>query len=99
MSTLPKLPLHDFPGLEEQVIATALHAALDDLLRGSLSGHQFDALLNGVTERLFHVDVLSGGQRVEDHAMVPMLGSSDQDDIDLFIVQEILILPVTSRLA
>ena len=53
---------------------------------------QLQGLLDGVAHRLFEIDVLAGLDGVDGHACVPVIGSGDQNGIDLGIAENVLVL-------
>lgn len=84
----------DFATFEVEVVGAALHADLDDLFGVFFRLHEFDTLLRRLAEGLFDVDILAGGERVEDHSVMPMLGRGDEDGLDFLVVEELLVVPI-----
>jgi hypothetical protein len=54
----------------------------------------FDAFRRGVGERLLTVDILAGFEGIEDHRLVPMVGSGDGDAIYGGIGEQVVIIRV-----
>ena len=72
------------------VLAEALlHADLADAVVDASRLHDGRAFVDGQRQRLFHVDVFAGVQRVDGAAGVPVIGSRDQHRIDVFRVQQL----------
>ena len=85
---------HDIPAFDEEVVAAALHAHLNDALGSAFGVHQFGALLRGVAQRLFDVHVLARRQGIQHHLGVPVLGGGDQHRLNVFVGQQLLVIAV-----
>ena len=60
-----------------------LHAALQNLLAGTHRAGERGAFLDGVGDRLFQINVFAGGQGIDRHANVPVVGRRDEHGIDV----------------
>jgi hypothetical protein len=84
----------DAAGVLVEVVAAALHADLDDVLRTLLGVDQGDALLGSLAEGFFDVDVLAGGEGVEHHLSVPVLRGGDEDGGDVLVFEQGLVVAI-----
>src|SRR5258708_11485412 len=69
--------LNEIHGVAEVAPTALLHAALQDLFAGADRARERRALLDGVGDRLFEINVLAGGDGVNGHAHMPMVRRSD----------------------
>src|SRR5207245_8037236 len=86
-------------GLPEAVVAGALRADLQDLLRAPDAVAQLDGLLDGVRHRLLDIDVLARLQGVDRDLRVPMVRRGDEDRINIVSVDDLAIVEVAVALA
>ena len=60
--------------------------------------HHQDAFVNGVADGLFNVNILAGLAGLNHHQRVPVVGSTHDDDIDIFAVEHLAEIGVGLRL-
>ncbi len=77
--------LDEIDGVAEMAPTALLHAALEDLLAGADGFGEDGAFFERVGDGLFEVDVFAGGDGVGGDANVPMIGSRDEDGVELLI--------------
>jgi hypothetical protein len=58
---------------------------LEDAIAGANGTGEGGAFLECVRDRLFKIDVFAGGERVESHADVPVVGCGDEDGVERLI--------------
>ena len=80
--------IDDLLAEQEVIPAALLRAGLDDLLRGFDDPDHLGAFGDRVRDRLLDVDVLAGGDGVERHRLVPVIGRADHDRVDLAVVED-----------
>ncbi len=71
--------------------AALLHAALQNLLAGAHGFREGGTLFDGVRDGLFEIDIFAGGNGVDGHGDVPVVGRRDEDGIDLFTEHLVII--------
>src|SRR4029077_70173 len=95
----PEAPaLNEIHGVAEVAPTPLLHAALQYLFAGAHRIRKCRALLDGVGDRLFKVDVFAGGYGVDGHAHMPMVGRGDNDSVQL-LLKKFAIIRVDGRYA
>ncbi len=77
--------LNEIDGVAEVAPAALLHAALQNLFAGAHRALQRNAFLNGVSDRLFQKDVFAGGEGVDGHAHMPVVGRGDDNGVELLL--------------
>ena len=85
---------HEFGGLLERRRRAALRAHLRHALRALGGFHHLAALDDGQRERLLHVHVLAGIAGVDEHQRVPVVGRGDDDRVDVFVVQQLVVVVI-----
>ena len=75
--------LNHIDGIVKVRPATLLHAALQNLLAGTNRVSEFGALLDGMGDRLFQIDVLARRQGVDRHGHVPVVRRRDDHCINV----------------
>jgi hypothetical protein len=84
--------------------AALLHATLKNLFAEADCVNERGALLDGVGDRLFQVDVLARGDRIGGDLNVPVVRRRDEYSVDLLVVEDFAVVevrcgePVGSRL-
>ena len=77
-----------------EAVGAVLRADLDDALALGGDAHDLLRFFDGVGQRLLDVDVLAGGERVEQHAVMEMLRRGDDDRVDGLVGQQFLVVDV-----
>ena len=85
------LPLIKFAGLGAEHGTDALRADLHDAIIFLRCGDHLEALGDGVRHGLFAVDVFAGVAGIDDDALVPVVGNGGDDAVDIFAVEQFLI--------
>ena len=80
--------LDEINGVAEVRPTALLHAALEDLLAGADCFGEGFAFFNGVGDGLLEVDVFARGEGVDGHFDVMVVGSGDEDGVDVFVVED-----------
>ncbi len=84
--------VEDLLGLGEEGGAGALRADLDDAVRLFGGGDHGGTVCHSVGHGLFAVDVFAGGEGVNHDLLVPVVGDGDNDSLDVFVGEQLLIL-------
>ena len=84
----------DLAGLVEVLAAAALVANLDDLFRGFHFGDHVFALGDGPRQRLLDVGVFPGPHRVEEDAVVEVVGRRDDHPVDVLAREKVEVIDV-----
>lgn len=74
-----------------EAVRAVLRSHLDDALALRRDAHDLLRLLHRVGERLLHVDMLPGGQRVQQHPMVKVFGRRDDDRVKRLVGEQLLV--------
>jgi hypothetical protein len=74
-------------GFFQAVIGAALSAGLDDAIIFASGLDELSALPDVVGNGLFQIDILAGLAGPHAHERMPMIGSGDGDNIDVFIIE------------
>ena len=77
-----------------EAVGAILRADLHDALRRLYGAHDLLRLFHAVRQRLLDVDVLARGQGVEQHAVVQMFGSGDEDSVHFLVGQQITVVEI-----
>ena len=91
--------IHDLLAEDPVVPAPLLGAGLHHLLRGLDGRDHGRALVDGVRDGLLDVDVLAGGDGLERHRLVPVIGSADEDRVYVLVVEHAAVVGDLRRLA
>jgi hypothetical protein len=86
---LPELTfLNDLRGLLEMRAGTLLRAELDDTIGALVGPQRFDGTFDGIGERLLHVHVLAGRDRLDQHLAMPVIGRRDVHRVHVLAVED-----------
>ena len=77
--------VNEIDGIAEVAPTALLHAALQNLFTGADRMLECGTFLNGVSDGLFEIDVFAGGQGVDSHAHMPVVGRCDDDGVELLL--------------
>src|SRR5581483_1736242 len=79
--------------------ASLLHPTLENAVGLVHSLNQLRALVDGMGNRLFQINVLSGSERITRHPDVPVIRSGDDDGIDIVLAEHLAIVDMRGRRA
>src|SRR5215467_3380414 len=74
--------LNQVHGVAKVAPAPLLHPALQNLFCGTDRMGQGSAFFDSVRDRLFQVNILAGGNGIDGHAYVPMVGRRDDNGVE-----------------
>ena len=87
----------DVAGLLEVRPTALLHAGLHDAFGVGYGRQQRLAFVDGVRDRLFHVDVFAGVHGVDGHGNVPMIRCADYDSVDIGRIEDFAVVEELAR--
>ena len=90
--------LDQFTGLVPDLEAGRLHADLHHEARLSPELHHVEGLLDGLGHRLLGVDVLAGLERIDNLAVMPVVGRADADGVYVFVGEQVGVVDVALRI-
>ena len=86
-------------GFDDAGRAAPLHADLDDAVGLADRRHHFRSLFDRVRHRLLTIGVLAGGDRVNQLAVVPVLGGGKEHRVNVLAGEELPVVAITLRRA
>jgi len=89
--------LDQLAGLVPDLEAGGLHAHLHHPAGLPPDLHDIEGLLDGLRHRLLGVDVLAGPERIDDLAVVPVVGRADADGVYIFVGEQVGVVDIALR--
>ena len=86
--------LRDGSRFLEEIVAAPLRPDLHHALGAAHRLDHAEAVLDGVGHGLFHVDVFAGLDRIDGHLGVPVVRRGDENGLEGFILQQLLVVVV-----